>query len=629
METNTGSIRSENLIASIEDRSDNASLRGEGLEPIGKEALDLSTSAFNLDRMGIFSTYYTGKYEICESPVSGRGKHSDSSRKQKRCYTGDMHTSIIFRNVELDSTKKVYMLMCLELPKISRFAFWKDHRYGSNTLKRDRRVYMGFSGLETTHRVDGMYLSGLSSVMGPFTPKAPLEKYWPTDALMLDHWNEYSKKAAGPVCAFNTFIKQPIPSITQVSLRQLDEFYMIGARRYFLSDFEHMAVLDNSKFNIFNIFYREPAAPKFSGTETFDEIDPSTYADKEPKGLDEQLVDEIKGEITSSDCGVKIKFSGKERDMSYVDRMIYNFSLGFIIKSILETLVLCRQLRFVDEGAQGQTISIIAFTMISYQDALEIFILMSHRALFLKNILSFCFIIFIKFILVGIVDHSFLVLIWRANHAAQIREGWEATQKRFALFYRYYFSFLLIQGLSWYFYYPRSPWILVLCYFNWVPQILLNAWRGQCCSMHILTVIGLSLCRMYLPCYVFMFKENAFTFDVFSMDTARTNRTVGSMIMFVILSQMVLLCLQYLCGPRYLASCSVFPQIYNYVRPWTDMMQDDPQECVICMHSIIYSEGGWSITPCNHLFHTHCLKEWTSIKLECPNCRHQLPPITR
>ena len=31
--------------------------------------------------------------------------------------------------------------------------------------------------------------------------------------------------------------------------------------------------------------------------------------------------------------------------------------------------------------------------------------------------------------------------------------------------------------------------------------------------------------------------------------------------------------------------------------------------------------------PCEHKFHNACLIEWMSIKMECPTCRKQLPPL--
>jgi len=32
-------------------------------------------------------------------------------------------------------------------------------------------------------------------------------------------------------------------------------------------------------------------------------------------------------------------------------------------------------------------------------------------------------------------------------------------------------------------------------------------------------------------------------------------------------------------------------------------------------------------TPCKHIFHEKCLKDWMDIKLECPYCRTMLPSL--
>eukprot|EP00371_Babesia_bovis_P002847 XP_001611494.1 hypothetical protein [Babesia bovis T2Bo] len=581
-----------------------------------------------LRNIGIFSTYYTGEYEVCETSRTIIEPDGSKTHNAGGCVTGNMHATIIFREMDLDSFVRVYLLLCFELPEGNRFAFWNSPKFGRRTFKRDRRVYLGLSGLEFTNNIDTLYLSGLSSVLGPFTSRAPLKEYWPKLALTMDDWNEYEGKSQGSVCIFNAFLRHPFPKMSQISLRQLNELYILGTNHFLLQEFEHTSDLCDRKFNIFDALYSEPKPPDFKVAENMSPVTPNNKIPYISEGEEsQQLVDTMHGSVVSNDCGVSISFKGQERDMSYGDVMVQQFAIFFIMKSLLEIILLCKQLRGIDEGSHGKTLSIIAFSMFSYQDLLDIFFFFYHRNLFWRNILCFTFSIFIKIFLVGVVDHSYLVLIWRANHSEHIREGWEVTQARFKLFYRYYFSFIALHIINWYAYYPDSPWFLISVYLCWIPQILLDAWRGQCNSLNILTVIAVSLLRLYVPCYVFMLKENAFTFDVFSRDSGRTNRTVGAYIILVTLLQLVLMCLQRLRGARCFASWSILPQIYNYVRPWTQLMQDDPQECVICMTSIEQSKGNWSITPCDHLFHRSCLQDWTSVKMECPNCRHPLPPI--
>lgn len=32
-------------------------------------------------------------------------------------------------------------------------------------------------------------------------------------------------------------------------------------------------------------------------------------------------------------------------------------------------------------------------------------------------------------------------------------------------------------------------------------------------------------------------------------------------------------------------------------------------------------------TPCSHCFHVECLIAWMKVRMQCPNCRADLPPI--
>jgi hypothetical protein len=55
---------------------------------------------------------------------------------------------------------------------------------------------------------------------------------------------------------------------------------------------------------------------------------------------------------------------------------------------------------------------------------------------------------------------------------------------------------------------------------------------------------------------------------------------------------------------------------------------------VICMSSMDPPEGmsakeargNLMVTPCDHVFHTDCLKEWMEQKMECPSCRYNPLP---
>jgi hypothetical protein len=50
-------------------------------------------------------------------------------------------------------------------------------------------------------------------------------------------------------------------------------------------------------------------------------------------------------------------------------------------------------------------------------------------------------------------------------------------------------------------------------------------------------------------------------------------------------------------------------------------------DCLICMDTVSFpiARGEYMVTPCDHLFHAHCMTPWLAQKLECPTCRMQLP----
>lgn len=82
---------------------------------------------------------------------------------------------------------------------------------------------------------------------------------------------------------------------------------------------------------------------------------------------------------------------------------------------------------------------------------------------------------------------------------------------------------------------------------------------------------------------------------------------------------------------------------YNYYRSLAEAdTEEGEHECCICLNPLSHLEGDntnnpipphgyqrivYMQTPCNHKFHTECLKPWLIHKLECPKCRTVLPPL--
>jgi hypothetical protein len=47
------------------------------------------------------------------------------------------------------------------------------------------------------------------------------------------------------------------------------------------------------------------------------------------------------------------------------------------------------------------------------------------------------------------------------------------------------------------------------------------------------------------------------------------------------------------------------------------------------MESLKYTQNKKKLmkTPCEHVFHTHCLEKWMEHKHECAFCRRSIPPL--
>lgn len=52
-------------------------------------------------------------------------------------------------------------------------------------------------------------------------------------------------------------------------------------------------------------------------------------------------------------------------------------------------------------------------------------------------------------------------------------------------------------------------------------------------------------------------------------------------------------------------------------------LEEKNKECSICI-SDFTNESIISITKCNHVFHTDCIKEWYKYKTDCPICREKI-----
>ncbi|KAI9292804.1 hypothetical protein K502DRAFT_64842 [Neoconidiobolus thromboides FSU 785] len=213
------------------------------------------------------------------------------------------------------------------------------------------------------------------------------------------------------------------------------------------------------------------------------------------------------------------------------------------------------------------------------------------------------------------------------------------------------------------------------CFFMysfWLPQIWRNLKRGTSKGLSLSFILGISLFKLAIPLYLFACPNNLLEIK----DATETNYSWVYYLTFYVIVQIIILLSQDIFGPRWFTPSFIFPPTYNYhplssaAPPLDEEAPIDPLEsdCTICMLPLFpensesdfknskgatsnpndpllstnnlnvnttatsalnrfTSSRGIMVAPCFHRFHTPCLEQWMRIKLECPVCRAQLPPI--
>jgi len=192
--------------------------------------------------------------------------------------------------------------------------------------------------------------------------------------------------------------------------------------------------------------------------------------------------------------------------------------------------------------------------------------------------------------------------------------------------------------------------LVVIAYSFWIPQIVNNMVKGHRKPLHFIYLYGMSISRLMIPIYIYGCPSNiAYTITGIHM---KPKYYMCVVLVLWVSFQCWILKLQQLYGPQFLIPARFLPPVYNYSRPIPVALLENLStpttsnnsvssmeeggggdagggECAICYQVIDIdreSSANYMLTPCDHLFHTTCLERWMEQKLECPICRHSLPP---
>lgn len=231
-------------------------------------------------------------------------------------------------------------------------------------------------------------------------------------------------------------------------------------------------------------------------------------------------------------------------------------------------------------------------------------------------------------------------------------------------------SFLSLHATSW----PKNlrsvyTKTLTFGYLSfWVPQIYRNLIRNCRKALRWEYVIGQSLLRLAPFVYFYFVKDNILFVEA---DQIAACLLVG----WVWIQNWVLIA-QEILGPRFFVLNRWLLPAYDY----HPILREDEEggsmpigfthattktmpstvsnettgrgnqlfDCAICMQSLevpivragsvqgdgkassathIFSKRAYMVTPCRHIFHSHCLESWMKYRLQCPICRDSLPPL--
>ncbi|CAD2086168.1 E3 ubiquitin-protein ligase, putative [Plasmodium vinckei brucechwatti] len=434
------------------------------------------------------------------------------------------------------------------------------------------------------------------------------------------------------ICNYTANIKQSTKINQLTSAREIEESYFYSLKKYIINEQNYFNNNINEKYKQY-YKKRMEAISSYVDIDSNETNDGGTDTDKVSylgSSSDEEYSknDEANyhGVLSSSDCNIEISLEGYGEDNSYFSKKVTNFVLMYNIKSLIELGLFYKQIKNSENMRSTSKVSIISICLNSYIEIFEALLLL-YQVLFSKLLLtSYMAMIILKFLLYTFMEIRYILIIWKANNSHHsANNNWEYMQRQLSILYKYYYSFVLLLIAIFYYIFPYFPYLILLIYLCWVPQICLDIWKGQHKSISLNFVFLLSICRIFLPVYIFIYPYNIFQLDIFSNVGDLSNSTFSFLIIFFISIQLLFMYIQRIYGPRYFFNTSLLPHVHNYYQNLDPNFEAGIPECVICMYNIILNNTKYCVTPCYHIFHEKCLQQWMNIKMECPTCRGPLP----
>ena len=375
----------------------------------------------------------------------------------------------------------------------------------------------------------------------------------------------------------------------------------------------------------------------------------------------------ISGHFFSPNCGLSVLFELKGiRDPQLQQRAQRHavFFIGIVILQIYTMIVQMRETSAPSNLWRVSFWSIAAQCLLDGYNAVILLICgLSLPSGFVPMIAAS----FLAFLCMALYGLRYLLLIYRMQRqfiaaasdsngsptpeaqvesevveARTMTEGEIERRDLSTLYMRFYFSLLALLFLSLQVAYLPNSLRDVLTGFGlliinsyWIPQIYRQAVLGYRSALSMKFVGYITACRLVPVLYVYAWPTNVLLHEQ------------DWYIVLAIISyswvQIIILIGQNLFGPRFfLPKSDEHPEIYDYHSLPTQDLESATEGfdnlCAVCMSALdlpqadsntaasILSRRAFMRTPCNHFFHTACLRQWMQRRLKCPICRAVLPP---
>ncbi|CAD8134818.1 unnamed protein product [Paramecium octaurelia] len=328
-----------------------------------------------------------------------------------------------------------------------------------------------------------------------------------------------------------------------------------------------------------------------------------------------------------SSCDVDIELDLTLDTTNYLLRIIMYCAMSVMIcfTQFLFVTKLCKAL--IENVEDSNKISFFAVGFLTVQDS---YICLQNLYKALINYQYFQYFIlpaFFYFLLATTCDMKLIWIVWRSRHLEDLFDQQRMRRAITYFFVQFYFSLIIYFVLMYFL--SNYNWFICLTGLILLPQIIHNIRLGNNPKFISYFVFGILVPSMFYQIYNRGCPSNLYGLE--------PSLAFCMIYLSEYLLQIIVLYIQFKLGPRSFIPKCFLPKQYNYYRQLN--IQDEHEECAICLTSLMEDPFTAEVpteklilkqamqTPCNHWFHPSCLRSWIDIKMQCPTCRSELPPL--